>query len=156
MNCEVLVFVYQGAYVGVEGVQHNTETGHGSGMIEVCGKNFIQSLGAIDVQVVFAVVQVHGKQQAGQAQVVVAMQVRYEDVVDAHQRQPEACQLHLSAFTAVYQHIFVVQGYELCGRKASVSRNGTTASQYGYGKIQPAKSGVSFLLLREGRAQFRA
>lgn len=73
-------------------------------MFELGKDNFIQPSMAVEVQVSFAVVEVHGKEQAHQAQVVVAMQVGDEDVTDAVPVGFKFHELHLGAFTTINQH----------------------------------------------------
>jgi hypothetical protein len=44
---------------------------------------FYQSGGSVEKKIVAALVQMHGREQAYQAQVMVAMQMAYKDMVDA-------------------------------------------------------------------------
>ena len=55
-----------------------------------------------------AALQVHGGEQAGQAEVMVAVEVAYINIADALMLYLVLHQLHLRSFTAVYQVVLVV------------------------------------------------
>lgn len=80
---------------------------------------------AVDVQVFFAVVQVHGEEQAHQAQVMIAMQVRDKYMINAMDVSVKAGKLQLCAFTTINQKMFVLYLYQLGRGIPSVSRYGT-------------------------------
>ena len=70
-------------------------------------------LGAIEIQGLFSAQQVHGAQEAHKTEVVVAMQVADENVIDPLCANAKAFELKLSAFSAVYQVKAALHIYQL-------------------------------------------
>jgi len=70
-------------------------------MFELKGDDFIQAGWAVQVQFLGAFVQVHGKQQRHQPQVMVAMQMADENVVNFMRRDLQVRELHLGPFSAI-------------------------------------------------------
>ena len=105
-------------------------------MFKLSRENVIEARKAEYVEVVCAPEQVHGKDQAHQSQVVVAMQMGNKYMADAVKIFLVAQQLHLSAFTAVDEEVPVLNFQELRGRKSPVSRQCATRAENGYVKAQ--------------------
>jgi len=84
-----------------------------------------------------------GEQQSGKAQVMVAVQVRNKNMVDALKFYFVFPQLHLRAFTAVDQKKAVVAVEHLCAGIAVIGRSGCVAAQYRQFPIH-ADKGTSF------------
>ena len=80
---------------------------------------------AVDMQVADPTLQVHGKDQPHQSEVVVAVKMAYEDVMDAVEINLKAHQLHLSAFAAVDHKILVLDFNELSGGMPPIGGEGT-------------------------------
>lgn len=113
------------AAVGGEGMQPDVEIGHRPGVAQLCRHNFVQAMLTVNVQIFFAVVQVHGEEQAHQAQVMIAMQVRDKYMINAMDVSVKAGKLQLCAFTTINQKMFVLYLYQLGRGIPSVSRYGT-------------------------------
>lgn len=75
---------------------------------------------AVEVQISCSVIQVHGKEQAHEAEVMIAMQVRNKNMMDAMNGAVVLHQLHLCAFSAIHQEKFVLDFDQLRRGKSSV------------------------------------
>lgn len=78
-------------------------------MAQLYGNDLIEAGRSKYGQGVLPPLQVHGKQQAHQAQVVVAMQMADEDMGDFMKAGMVAHELQLRTFPAINQIVFVIQ-----------------------------------------------
>jgi hypothetical protein len=67
----------------------------------------------IDVKIVCAVLQVHGKNQSHQSEVMITMQVTYENMIDPVKVYLETHELHWASFAAVNQEITILNFNQL-------------------------------------------
>lgn len=88
----------------------------------MCEDNLIQAPKAVNVQIGFTPEQVHGKNQSHQSEVVIAMQVTDENVIDLLLAELVPPQLVLTSFAAVDQQSVVMQGQVLRGGESSIGR----------------------------------
>lgn len=100
-------------------------------MPQLCRDDLIEAGVAVEVEVVGSSQQVHGEDQAHETEVMIAMQVADENVIDAVQVRLETHELHLRSFPAVNQKMPVLDLYKLCGGKPSVSRKCAAGTEYG-------------------------
>jgi hypothetical protein len=70
---------------------------------------------AVQVEGSFSSLQVHGKEQAHQSQVMITMQVADEDVSDPVDVDALIRQLNLGSFTAIYQKMVTPDSEVLTG-----------------------------------------
>ena len=77
-------------------------------VLELYGNDFIEAWGAVDVQFIATLLQVHGEEQAHQPQVVITVQVADEDVVDFMKRYLVAAQLDLYPLTTVDEEVTIL------------------------------------------------
>lgn len=91
-------------------------------MTEVCEDYFIQTPKAVNVQIGFTPEQVHRKNQSHQPEVMIAMQVTDENVIDLLLAELVPPQLVLTSFAAVDQQLVVMQGQVLRGGESSIGR----------------------------------
>src|SRR5690348_6173447 len=68
--------------------------------------DIIKSAMTEDVQISHPTLQVHGEQQAHESQVMIAMKVADEDMIDAVEVCLQFHQLHLRSFAAIQQEVF--------------------------------------------------
>src|SRR5687768_14178747 len=94
-------------------------------MFQVCGNDLIQTSGTVKVKVVCATHQMHSEDQTHQAKVMIAVQVRDENMVDAMKVRLKAHKLHLRSFPAIHQKETILNFHELRGRKSPISRQRT-------------------------------
>ena len=103
-------------------------------------EQLLQRLWAVDVQRFGAAIQVHGTDQSRQAQVMIAVQMRNEDVVNALKLQPVATQLQLRTLSAIDQQVLVVQVQQLSGIAPAQCGCRRTTSEYGQFKSHQKKT----------------
>jgi hypothetical protein len=72
------------------------------------GYYFVQSLMSIKMEVIDTPLKVHGEYQSHQPQVMVAMKMAYEDMVNPVNVGLHTHKLNLRCFAAVYQEGFVL------------------------------------------------
>lgn len=99
-------------------------------MLELYGDDLIQSMIAVEVQIIRTLLQVHGKEQAHQSQVMITVQVTDENMIDLMKRHLVAAQLHLHTFTAIDQKMTVLNAKVLGGRKSAMGRKSTAGTEY--------------------------
>lgn len=87
------IFVNDLMHLSIDAVEVEIVVENRLAVFELQGNDLSQPFGAVEVECLFAAQQVHGAQQAHKAQVVVAMQMAYEDVVDALCSYAEAFEL---------------------------------------------------------------
>jgi len=103
---------------------------------ELGGDDLVQAFETVQVQIVGAAIQVHGEQQSHQPQIMIAMQVRDEDVADAVQVGLNFHQLHLRALATVDQKVSALDFDELRRWVATIGRHRTAGTEYGNFKRQ--------------------
>ena len=94
-------------------MKNNFEVGRGVGIPELRGDNFVESRVPVDVEVVGSPQQMHGKDQSHQAEVVIAMKVADEDMLDAVKVGVVFHELHLRTFSAVDEEVTILNLYQL-------------------------------------------
>lgn len=77
-------------------------------MFELRGDDLIEARMTVDVKIICSSEQMHREKEAHQPEVVVAMQMAYQDVTDSMKVRLVFHQLNLSTFTAVYQEITIL------------------------------------------------
>jgi hypothetical protein len=80
----------------------------------------------VKVKVSRSTIQMQGKEQTHEPQVMVTMQVGDKDVINAMEVQVILCQLNLRSLSTINQKIMILNFNKLTGRHSAVSRNGTT------------------------------
>jgi hypothetical protein len=75
--------------------------------------DFIQTAVAVKVKVICPALEVHGKKQSHQSEVMVSMQMADENVVDPVEICLKAHQLHLCTFSTIYKEVPVLNFYQL-------------------------------------------
>ena len=99
-------------------------------MPEVRGNNFIQSAVTVKVQVISPALKVHREDQAHEPQIMIAVQVTDENMVDTMKVYLEMHELHLHTFTAVDQEVLILNFHELRRRESPIGRQCTAGTQY--------------------------
>jgi hypothetical protein len=100
-------------------------------MTKLCLNDIVEAAMRINVQVCFAMIEVHGEHKAHETQVVIAMQVAYENVTDPVKTGIGLSKLQLRTFATVDQEMTVLNIQMLCRRKASVCGYRSAGSEYG-------------------------
>jgi hypothetical protein len=88
------------------------------------GDDFIQATVAVNVQVVHPTLQVHGKDQSHQPEVMVAVQVADKDMVDPMKICLQSHQLHLSSLATINKKMTALYFNKLACGVSSVGRQG--------------------------------
>jgi hypothetical protein len=94
---------------------------------------------SVYVQFVFPAKQVQGSDHAHQAEIVVAVQVGYEDMTDLLQADMLPSQLHLCSFCTIEEQELSMHIDKLGTGISMGQRYGSTTAQYGYGESHPAR-----------------
>jgi hypothetical protein len=82
-------------------VKNNAEGWRRARIAQLRGDDLVQAAVTVEVQIRRTALQVHGKDQAHQTQVMIAVQVTDKDVIDAVVRCAKTHELHLRGFTTV-------------------------------------------------------
>ena len=82
-------------------------------IFQVCRDDLIKPAVTVQVQVIRATQQVHGKNKSHQTQIVVTVKMRDKNVVDAVHVRLVAHELHLRPLAAVYKEISILYFNEL-------------------------------------------
>lgn len=133
MYRQSIVLIKQRDPGGIKPVKDNIEVKNGAGILELEQDDLIKPLGAMHMQIVGTFIQMHRKDQAHQAQVVITMKVADEDAVYLMKRYLEAHHLHLHTLPAVNKEMPVLNGEVLSGGIATISRQrpaGTKDSKF--------------------------
>lgn len=105
--------------------------GHEAAVPELRGQYFIEAVMAVQVELTGAVLQLHGKDQAHKAQVVVAMQMTYKNMIDAMEVELVPHHLHLGSFSAIDHETPVLNFQQLCAGIPAESGDGPAGSEDG-------------------------
>jgi len=81
------------------------------------------------MQIVHPVLQVHGEEQSRQAQIVIAVQVTYKNMIDPVVGKLKSHELHLSPFTAVDEKVAILDLHPMRGRKTPVGGEGGAGAE---------------------------
>ena len=102
------------------------KTGSRSRVPQLRCYNFIQTTVAIEVQIADSSLKVHGKNQTHQTEVMIAVQVAYEDMVYTMEINLQAHELHLCALATIYHEMTALHFHKLRSRMPSIGRQRTT------------------------------
>lgn len=86
------------------------------------GDDLVEAAVTIHVQIVSPALQMHGKYQSHQSQVMIAVKMADKDVVDPVEIYLKSHELHLRTFAAVDQEIAALYFHKLGGRMPAVGR----------------------------------
>ena len=89
-------------------MKNNIEVKNGFGVFQLSEEYFVQSLEAVNVQIRFSPLEVHGKQESGQSKIMIAMKMTDEDVADFMNVEIVPGKLELSPFATVNEKIVIL------------------------------------------------
>src|SRR6185437_1433063 len=84
------------------------------------------------MKIISPVIEAQTGQQADETKIMIAMKMRYENMVDLTTAYFKQIDLHLCAFAAVHQEGVFIRLDNLRGRMPAMSRNRRIISQYSY------------------------
>ncbi len=122
-------------------MKYNFKTGGWPWVPQLGGDDFIQPTVAVKMKVIDSPLQVHRKKQSHEAEVVIAVQMADEDMVDPVKISLQTHELHLRAFSTIHQEIPVVHFNQLWSGMTSIRWQGTAWTKNCYFKTQ---SGIRF------------
>lgn len=132
---EVVVFIYDARGGGIDNIVSDdvgavaAEQIHGPA----------QQIGAfgegMDCHSSFDIVQSHCRQETGEPQKVIAMEVRDENVTYFGERQPESAHLQLCSLGTVHEHKLIAVAHSLGAGIVAGRRGGGAAAEYGYVEV---------------------
>ncbi len=88
------------------------------------------------MKIAFASLEVHGEQQSRETQVVIAMQVADENVVDLLRAEIIPTQLVLTSFAAVDEKLMMPDRQVLCRSESPIRRQRATGPKNRKGEIR--------------------
>lgn len=104
-------------------------------MLHLGQENFFQPPETVQMKVAFASLKVHGEQQSGETQVVIAMQVADKNVIDLLRTEIIPTQLVLATFAAVDEELMVADRQVLCRSESPIRRQRTTGTENGQSEV---------------------
>ena len=91
-----------------EGMKYDPEGGGGMGMTELRSDDLVQAAMTVQVQIVCATLKMHREDQAHQSQIMIAVKVADQYVIDSVKICLVAHKLHLGRFPAIDQEVLVL------------------------------------------------
>jgi hypothetical protein len=125
------VLIHQYTFIS-EGMKDQFERKLGIGHFELKVENFDQPGRTVEVELLVSAQQAHARDQANQAKIMIPVQVRDENMIDAASPDLVFVHLCLCALSAIHEEEMVVERNHLgCGVPVE-SRYGRIISKYGY------------------------
>ena len=100
-------------------------------MFELCKQYLFEAAKTIQVEVGFALLQVHRKDQSREAKVMVAMEVADKNMIDFVYAESILRESQLRSLTAVDEKMPILNSEILRRRKSAVSRQRSTGAEDG-------------------------